>query len=353
MKNSTQTQINTFSIFLALFALIFSNATQASAEGVNTPTTANWANTPVVTSNAIPVSIVPINTAVSNSSSSAPIVLWPEIQARSAFVFNPLTNQVLYAKNPDSVHPVASLLKIMTAATVDNLLNASPSLEKIKIKIPNAKNENLSDTLLKTGTTWEAKNLTEYMLIGSSNKAAEALASGLVPRSSFISLMNFYAKKMGLTHTFFRNPTGLTIGKTTVSNIAKPGVKASTTETVGDLAIAGGVSTAREVAQMMWNVISENPNLLDITHFENAVFKVDGKDTVIVNNTNKLLKNFPITFGKTGFTENAGGNLAIVMQKDARATPYIIVVLGSTIDKRFDDAAALASTTMKLIDLVK
>jgi hypothetical protein len=38
------------------------------------------------------------------------------------------------------------------------------------------------------------------------------------------------------------------------------------------------------------------------------------------------------------------------MQKSETSEPYVIVVLGSTVEKRFEDVAKLASTTLQIID---
>ena len=282
---------------------------------------------------------------VQQDANAAPSVIWPSIKAESAFVYNPLTNNILYAKNPDEPRATASLLKIMTADTVNKILNAAPYLANKPITILNTKAENTADAMLKPNTTWLPADLVQYMLIGSSNRAAESLASGIIPRSSFISLMNFHAKNMGLTHTYFTGPSGLN---------------------------GEGTSTAREIAQMFWQTIEQNPGLLDITRKESAVFNMGAdvnspiitssnalpldastKATLIVNNTNKILSSLPIVFGKTGFTDTAGGNLAIVTQTSERSAPYVTVVMGSTVDERFTDVSSLASTTSMLDALQK
>ena len=271
-------------------------------------------------------------------------ISWPTIEAKSAFVYNPVSNQIIYEKNADVQRPLASLAKIMTAFTAEHILALSPSLAEKKLSIVKMKDEVPVDFSLTTGSTWLPDPLVQIMLIGSSNKAAETIASQLIPRTSFISLMNFYAKQTGLTQTYFRNPSGLT--ESTRPNLI----------TDGQLDISGGVSTAREVAKMMWAVIAQAPGLLDITKEESLSIlspktSTNPKGVTVIANTNKLLKDFPIVFGKTGFTENAGGNIAIVMQKSVTSQAYVIVVLGSSMDKRFEDAAKLASTTLKFMDL--
>lgn len=291
----------------------------------------------------------------STSTEGAPLISWPTIVAKSAFIYNPVSNKIIYEKNADVQRPLASLLKIMTATTADNLLAISPSLANKKLTIPKMKDATPVDFSLPTGSTWLPDPLIEIMLLGSSNKAAETIASQLIPRSSFISLMNFNAKRMGLSQTYFKNPSGLTeIVPTTRKSSMQIQAMANSTSTEGQLDIAGGVSTAREVAKMMWTVIAQNPGLLNITRVESLTIPTpksatNKTGTTIISNTNKLLKDFPIVFGKTGFTQNAGGNLAIVMQKSETSEPYVIVVLDSTADARFEDTAKLASTTLELI----
>lgn len=305
------------------------------------------------------MSITPISTS-SNELISAPSVSWPKIEAKSAFVYDPVGNVVLFEKNADVQRPTASLLKIMTAMTADNILAVSPKLAEKEISIVDIKNDVPADFVLPAKSKWLPDSLLQIMLIGSSNKAAETLASQLIPRSSFISLMNYNAKRLGLTSTYFRNPTGLTeLGATKKSTSV---ISASATSTEGRLDIAAGVSTARDVAKLLWAGIAENPGLLDVTREDSITIpnkvaqtnrSTKSATSTVITNTNTILKDFPIRFGKTGFTDNAGGNLAVVLQKDERSHPYVIVVMGSTQDKRFEDVSKLASTTLSLISVTK
>jgi D-alanyl-D-alanine carboxypeptidase (penicillin-binding protein 5/6) len=142
--------------------------------------------------------------------------------------------------------------------------------------------------------------------------------------------MNHQAKQWGLTHTSFSNPSGLTEKK---NGVETPGAS----------------SSAREVALMMWHIIENHPNLLDSTRIKEASFNTKSGSTVVVKNTNTILSDLPIIFGKTGFTDLAGGNLAVVVQKNTSSHPYVIVVLGSTLSDRFTDVQALASTSQKIL----
>ncbi len=271
---------------------------------------------------------------------SGPAVVWPEITAVSAFVQDPVSNVILYEKNADEVRSLASLSKIMTAAIVDDLIYNNPNLGKKVITIRTYKDENTADAQLKNGSRWLALDLVKYMLIGSSNKAAENLASQLIPETSFVSLMNFKAKEWGLTNTVFYNPSGLPISHTSIQN-----GKLVTTES------QGGVSTAREAGRLIWNILQTHTNLLDITNKENGLF-ASTKNTITVANTDELvggLNTLPIIAGKTGYTDSAGGNLAVVIQPTPLTHPHVIVVLGSTLAERFSDVMSLASSTPYLV----
>ncbi len=259
-------------------------------------------------------------------------IVWPEVTATSAYVYDPIANKVLYTKNADEVRPIASLNKLMTAAVADTLLSESASLRK-PIKVNNFWDGNKADMALQSGSYWEVDDLITYMLVGSSNKAAESIASNLIPRESFMSLMNFTAKKLGLFNTTFHNPTGLTEQKTVRGK---------------KVTVASGHSTAKEVAHMLWKIIEKHPGLLETTQLAKVNFS-NGISAFAIDNTNKILNEYPIVVGKTGFTEDAGGNLVVVLQKSPTAHAYVIVVLGSTQEGRFADVAALASTTLSIV----
>jgi D-alanyl-D-alanine carboxypeptidase len=53
-------------------------------------------------------------------------------------------------------------------------------------------------------------------------------------------------------------------------------------------------------------------------------------------------------FGKTGFTDLAGGNLAIVFEVGP-SRPVVAVILGSTQEGRFEDMRALVDHTREAI----
>lgn len=307
-------KMNKINIVLAIAVIVFFSASTqiAKADTVITPT-----NT-VFATNASTTTETSINT-------------WPQIQAQSAIVYDPISNIVYYEKSADTVRPLASIAKLATTAVTEDLLYANPSFANRLIFIKKGSTENNADKLLKNGTAWTLDNLIKYMLIGSSNKAAENIANSLIPKESFISLMNYKAKQWGLINTKFYNASGLT---TVNKSVKKPGAE----------------STAREISKLIWHIIAEYPNVLDVTRDPVGTFSSDS-DKIVIKNTNKLLESIPIIFGKTGFTELAGGNLAIVVQKKPTDHAIVIVVMGSTEEGRFDDASALYNSLNTILSV--
>src|SRR5258708_19717130 len=62
---------------------------------------------------------------------------------------------------------------------------------------------------LSPGEHLTVRELLYGLLLDSGNDAAEALASGIVPRDRFIRQMNLKAKSLGLTSSHFANPSEL------------------------------------------------------------------------------------------------------------------------------------------------
>lgn len=268
-----------------------------------------------------------------------PAISWPTVIAASAIVYDPVSNFTFYEKDADTVRPLASLSKLMTAAVVDDLISNNPNLAKKLITIKSTANENPADAKLIKGSQWLPTDLLKYMLIGSSNKAAQNLASQLIPESSFISLMNFKAKAWGLTSTSFKNASGLSTEVKTV-------VKGKVVKTE----VPSGLSTARQAAHLLWNVLEKHPTILDITNEKIGLF-TSSADVIRIENTDKILDELPIIAGKTGYTDLAGANLAVVVQPKLEAHPHVIVVLNSTIADRFKDVIALASSTPYILNI--
>ncbi len=242
-----------------------------------------------------------------------------KIIAKNVLVTNLTTGQVLFDKNSTVVQPIASLAKLMTAITIKEIQATwkNPP-EKIKL-ISKTAAYTKADFQVATGGYMKTNDLVSYMLLASSNFAAQSLANGVMPYTSFISYMNFTAKNLGLNSYAFVNASGLT--------------EANGKSSIG---------SAQDIMKTLVIIMKKYPELASATRSNGATIKSSTGEVIEIDNTNKSLDVIPgIVLGKTGFTDEAGGNLALVIKRNNNY--YGVVVMGSTIDARFTDAEYLAS----------
>lgn len=252
------------------------------------------------------------------------------IEAKSAIVKDLNTGEILFEKNSDVPLPLASITKIMTAITFEKFSDK----EILEISF-NDLNE-YGDNLLFAGEKFYKKDLLDFTLITSSNDAAAALASNAFniynpttnsndSRQFFVDQMNETAREIGMTKSYFLNPTGLDNG----------------------VNVAGAHGSAKDVATMIEYALKKYPELLEST--KNSSIKIRSIDGAVhsATNTNEVIDSLPnIVASKTGFTDIAGGNLAVVIDPGLNR-PVIIVVLGSSEKGRFSDVSNLADKTIE------
>ncbi|MEX0652344.1 MAG: hypothetical protein WD509_03390 [Candidatus Paceibacterota bacterium] len=253
------------------------------------------------------------------------------IEAGSAYIYDVHAKKVLYTKNEDAQLPLASVTKLMTALVASKLI----APETI-ITIGEASIAIEGDNGFHIDEQWNFKDLLDYTLLVSSNDGAHAIATiggsfiqtgAGNARDKFIAQMNEEALSLGLTQTYFLNESGL---------------DANTT-------VGGGYGSARDIATLMTHIITRSPNLLTATTDSAHTFvSVDGF-VYEGGNTNTTTGTIPsLLASKTGFTDLAGGNLAIAFDAGINR-PIIVVVLSSSFDGRFKDIETLVSATLAAI----
>ncbi len=276
----------------------------------------------------------PIETPPMVTPPVATVTLKTPIQGRAAYVYDAVTGQMLYEKNPELQLPLASLTKVMTA------LVASDSLEDDDtVTITDESLHEDGSSGLGAGETWLFRNLLNLTLISSSNDAAHAIAgaAGAIERMSppgesddhanvttFVASMNEKAAELGLAKTYFLNPTGLD----------------ETTEK------SGAYGSAKDVAKLLAYIIATKPELLEETRLTDLKVTDMAGHEKTAKNTNKNISNLPgLMASKTGLTDLAGGNLAIAFDAGL-GHPIVVVVLGSTEDGRLTDVENLVDATL-------
>ncbi len=253
------------------------------------------------------------------------------IEADAAIVWDILNKEALYKKNEEAQLPLASLTKVMTALLAQELL---PKGYVVTIGGDAIAQE--GDTGLFRGERWKVSELIDFTLISSSNDGATALASAVSgiqnikksnnsPPLPFFKLMNIRAKEIGMEQTFFVNESGLDINQE----------------------ISGAYGSAQDLATLFEYILATSPEFFEGTR--RASYNVVSYDSIVHNikNTNEYVQSFPgIVASKTGFTDLAGGNLAVVFEIGPMH-PIAIVVLGSTQEGRFKDVSRLLGATVE------
>lgn len=240
-----------------------------------------------------------------------------EVSAQSGVVIDSQSGQILWEKNADQPHSLASITKLMTALV---FLENNPGWDK-KIKITSNDQREGGVAFFTPGEIVTVKDLFYVSLVKSINCSTVALvrSTGL-SEAEFIKKMNQKAQDLGLIDTHFVDPTGLA---------------------------SGNISTAQEVALLAREAFS-NSAIANATTLKDFTVKiVNEPETQKAESTNNLLSSYlnsgdyQILGGKTGYIEEAGYCLALGVKNKA-GYELISVVLGSaTADSRFTESKGL------------
>ncbi len=112
-----------------------------------------------------------------------------------------------------------------------------------------------------------------------------------------------------------------------------------------DLTTASNFGSARDMAKLAREFLAASPTVAAATtHGAVTAYSAAGIAHSL-SNTNQDVAAMPgIQLSKTGFTDIAGGNLAVIFDAGINH-PIAVVVLGSTHDARFTDVEKLMRAT--------
>ncbi|MDR3185799.1 MAG: D-alanyl-D-alanine carboxypeptidase [Christensenellaceae bacterium] len=236
--------------------------------------------------------------------------------AKSAYLIDYESGNVLYERDADRKLPIASMVKIMTLVLAfESIERGNLSLDQ-KITISDdAAQMGGSQMFLEANTQYTLSDLIKGISVCSANDASFAVGEAISgSKESFVDLMNVKAKQLGMNNTVFINMTGL------------PG--------------AGQYSTAKDVSLMM-STLLKNSLYYDYSKILMENYQhPDGRITEMVN-TNKLVRYYNgCDAGKTGFTNDALFCLsASAMRSGLRV---IATVIGASESKtRFAEVSGL------------
>ncbi len=209
------------------------------------------------------------------------------------------SGKVLFEKNADSVQPIASITKLMTAMVVlDANLDMDEVIEITEEDVDRLKN---SRSRLKIGTRLSRATALLLALMSSENRAASALGRNYPGgMDSFVADMNQKAQELGMKHSYFAEPTGLS---------------------------SQNVSNAFDLSKMVL-AAAKYPAIRYFSTM-NEVDVALGKRVQTFHNTNALIDNkaWQIGISKTGYISEAGR--CLVMQAIVANKPVVIVLLDS------------------------
>jgi D-alanyl-D-alanine carboxypeptidase len=246
-----------------------------------------------------------------------------QTDAYAAIVVSLNTNYVIYEKNPDKQLPLASLTKLVTAKVADDQINSNNvSVDKM------TDFAEYGDARLIENASWNKKELIQYTLVTSSNDGAHSLAQNIKSPENFIQNMNSLVASIGLVNTRFYNETGLD------------------DDSRGVIASKG---TAADVSKILSYVIKTDLPLYEKTQHNNI--SIDTPEGVqAATNTNEIADKIPgLLVSKTGYTDLAGGNLAVVADMGLNEPTAFVVLKSSTKESRFDDVLKLQEAYFKQV----
>lgn len=244
----------------------------------------------------------------------------PQITAPSAVLMEASTGQIIYEKDADEQLPPASVTKIMTLLLIFDALDSGQIQLDDKVTTSEyAASMGESQVFLEAGETQTVDTLIKCISVASANDASVAMAEYICGNEEeFVARMNQRAKDLGMENTHFINCNGLDVD--------------------------GHLTTARDIAVMSRELITEYPEIYDyctiwmenITHTTKK-----GTSEFGLTNTNKLIRQYEYATGlKTGSTGKAKFCVSATARKDGM--DLIAVIMAAPDSKtRMKDAVTL------------
>ena len=285
---------------------------QAQLRGTPTPTPA----TPLASAGSTPLPPRPAATL--------PPIPVPAVDAQEVALVNLDTGRLLWQRNARAAWAPASLTKIFTAMVATDLIGMT-SL----VTVPASINQLPPDSTVMGLTAGERLTVRELLygvFLESGNDAAEALASAVTSRSTFIADMNLRALRLGLRTTHFDNPTGL--------------------DATGHYSSAYDLAVAARYLELHY------PGLVTIAATPAIALPATAthKAFALVN-LNKLLHTYPGTYGlKTGWTDSALGCLITTSSRGGHR--LLAVMLGAPAGTAYDQMPKILDYGFELLGVL-
>lgn len=251
-----------------------------------------------------------------------PLISSARLNSEAAYVQELDSDTVLYAKGSYDIRPIASISKLMTALVV--IESGLPMDEMLKISDADVDRMRYSRSRLAVGTELSRADMLHLALMSSENRTANALGRyhpGGMP--AFVRAMNDKARALGMRHTYFVEPTGLS---------------------------AENVSTARDLVKLV-QAAAQHPLIRHYSTNDKYDVSLSRGRQLAYSNTNRLVRNdaWDIQVSKTGFINEAGECLVMLTRIDGR--DVAMVFLNASPRSRISDAIQIRSLVLKNVDM--
>ena len=224
----------------------------------------------------------------------------PGLRSASAMVVD-ASGAVIYGKDVDTVRPIASITKLMTAMVISD--SGVDLDEKITVTREDRDLVQLTGSRLEYGARLSRREMILLAIMSSENRAATALGRTFPGgMDAFVSGMNAKASQLEMNNTLFADPAGLNVAnRSTASDLTKMVISAYKYPLIRQ------ASTTQRM----------------------EVRPYTRRGPLVYGNTNRLLKNsnWDIAVSKTGYIMEAGR--CLVMQANIGGESIFIVLLNS------------------------
>lgn len=236
------------------------------------------------------------------------------------------TGEILAGKNIDTLRPMASFVKVMTGY---RLLKEGMSLVETSLYDAN-KHKAYGQFRTVSGERFNNKDLMDALLVSSLNTPARMLVGEVEPQESlFVARMNIQAREWGLPKTTMTDVHGYD---------------------------TGNVTTAREYLTLFTKAV-ENIDIrgfLGTKYYEyDELIDKDGKPHHHDYHTNLIMEKdglpFTIIASKTGYLDESGANLVMLVERPSDGKRFIVLTMGNADYRhRFDEPEKLARWALSL-----
>ncbi|WP_175996320.1 serine hydrolase [Burkholderia stabilis] len=221
------------------------------------------------------------------------------LHSRAAYVLDVDSGTPLLARNARTVRPIASISKLMTAVVArdaDRPLNGV-----LRVTAHDRDTIKFTGSRLQVGSELSRRDMFHIALMSSENRAAAALSRDYPGgRAAFVKAMNREARRLGMRHTHFREPTGLS---------------------------PHNVSTAEDLARLV-GAAAQDP-LIRYFSTDTSTTVRPGDGELLYVNSDPLVRyrRLPIRLQKTGFINESGHG--VVMRMRVKGRRETVVLLGA------------------------